>query len=75
LATAEGAALGAALQGAWVDRLVGNEPGDLSKLLEGAVKLDEGSRAQPSATALEVYRPLYGRFKGLTQRLASGGFL
>ena len=75
LATAEGAALGAALQAAWVDRRINHESANLSALLERAVKLDEGSRAQPSATALEAYRPLYGRFKGLTQTLASRGFL
>ena len=75
LAPAEGAALGAALQGAWVDRLIKKESGNLSELLERAVKLDEGSRAQRSATALEVYGPLYGRFNGLTQKLASAGFL
>jgi xylulokinase len=75
LATAEGAALGAALQAAWVDRLINHESANLSALLEGAVKLDEGSRAQPSATALEAYRPLYDHFKGLTQTLASRGFL
>jgi xylulokinase len=75
LATAEGAALGAALQGAWVDRLVNKASGNLTQLLEQAVKLDEGSRAEPSARAVELYQAIYGRFKGLTQTLAAGGFL
>ena len=48
LATAEGAALGAAMHGAWVDRLVNNKSANLVQLLDTVVKLDESSRAVPA---------------------------
>jgi sugar (pentulose or hexulose) kinase len=50
-------------------------PAQLPELLEQAVKLSEGSRAEPSVTAVELHQAIYGRFKGLTQTLAAGGFL
>jgi xylulokinase len=75
LATAEGAALGAAMHAAWVDRLVNNKPANLPELLEQVVKLDESSRADPNSQAAQLYQDRYSRFNGLTQRLASGGFL
>ena len=49
LATAEGAALGAAMHGAWVDRLVNNKSANLVQLLDAVVKLDETSRAATTA--------------------------
>jgi xylulokinase len=75
LATAEGAALGAAMHGAWVDHLVNNKPANLVQLLDAVVKLDESSRAVPTNEAADLYQETYSRFKGLTQRLSSGGFL
>jgi len=75
LATAEGAALGAAMHGAWVDHLVNNKPANLVQLLDAVVKLDESSRAIPANEAADLYQETYSRFKGLTQRLSSGGFL
>jgi xylulokinase len=75
LATAEGAALGAAMHGAWVERLVNNKSANLVQLLDAAVKLDESSRAAPRPTTANLYQEAYSRFKGLTQRLATGGFL
>jgi xylulokinase len=75
LATAEGAALGAAMHGAWVDHLVNNKSANLVKLLESVVKLDESSRAEPKQETANLYQETYNRFKGLTQRLATGGFL
>jgi xylulokinase len=75
LATAEGAALGAAMHGAWVDRLVNNKPANLVQLLDEVVKLDESSRAVPNPETVELYQEAFTRFKGLTQRLSSGGFL
>ncbi|MBV8224243.1 MAG: xylulokinase [Verrucomicrobia bacterium] len=75
LATAEGAALGAAMHGAWVDHLVNNKPVNLVQLLDAVVKLDESSRAVPTNAAADLYQEIYSRFKGLTQRLSSGGFL
>jgi len=75
LATAEGAALGAAMHGAWVDHLVNNKSANLVQLLEVAVKLDESSRAVPAPATAALYQDTYNRFKGLTQRLATGGLL
>jgi xylulokinase len=75
LATAEGAALGAAMHAAWVDHLVNNKSANLVKLLEPVVRPDESSRAEPNQQTATVYQETYSRFKGLTQRLATGGFL
>jgi xylulokinase len=75
LATAEGAALGAAMHGAWVERLVNNKSANLVLLLDSVVKLDESSRALPQQAMANLYQETYSRFKGLTQRLTTGGFL
>jgi xylulokinase len=75
LATAEGAALGAALHSAWVDHLVNNKSSNLNELVARNVKLDERSRALPVDASADVYQEVFGRFKGLTQRLATGGYL
>jgi xylulokinase len=75
LATAEGAALGAALHSAWVDNLVNNKSNKLNELVARCVKLDEKSRAIPDEQSATLYQDIFGRFKGLTQRLATGGYL
>jgi xylulokinase len=75
LATAEGAALGAALHSAWVDHLVNNKSSNLNELVARNVKLDEKSRALPVPASADLYQETFGRFKGLTQRLATGGYL
>jgi len=75
LATAEGAALGAALHSAWVTSLVNNKSSNLLELVARAVKIDEKSRAVPNDGNAAKYQELFGRFKGLTQRLATGGYL
>jgi xylulokinase len=75
LATAEGAALGAALHSAWVDHLVNNKASNLNELVARNVKLDEKARALPVAESADLYQEVFGRFKGLTQRLATGGYL
>jgi xylulokinase len=75
LATAEGAALGAAMHSAWVDGLVNNKSGNLGELLDATVKLDESSRAIPNVANGDLYQETYVRFKGLTQRLGAAGFL
>jgi hypothetical protein len=63
------------MHGAWVDHLVNNKAANLVKLLEPVVKLDESSRAEPKQETADLYQETYSRFKGLTQRLATGGFL
>jgi xylulokinase len=75
LATAEGAALGAALHAAWVDALVNNKSNSLTDLVDRLVRLDEASRRTPNPGTEIVYREAYNRFKGLTQRLATAGYL
>ena len=75
LATAEGAALGAALHSAWVYHLVNNKSSSLNDLVAKSVKLDEKSRALPVTASADLYQEVFGRFKGLTQRLATGGYL
>jgi hypothetical protein len=63
------------MHGAWVDRLVNNKSANLVQLLDAVVKLDESSRAVPAPATAALYQDAFSRFKGLTQRLASGGFL
>jgi xylulokinase len=75
LATAEGAALGAALHSAWVYSLVNNKSSNLQDLVSRVVKIDEKSRATPNEENADKYQELFGRFNGLTQRLATGGYL
>ena len=75
LATAEGAALGAGLHSAWVNSLVNNKSSNLLELVSRAVEIDEKSRALPNKENADKYQELFGRFKGLTQRLATGGYL
>jgi hypothetical protein len=45
------------------------------QLLDSVVKLDESSRAVPTPATADLYQDAFTRFKGLTQRLATGGFL
>src|SRR6516162_1354761 len=68
LATAEGAALGAALHSAWVEHLVNNRSANLSDLLKRVVNLDESSRTLPDTTTSNLYQDVYTCFKGLTKR-------
>jgi hypothetical protein len=63
------------MHGAWVDRLVNNKSANLGELIDATVKLDESSRAVPAAGTVDLYSATYTRFKGLTQRLSTGGFL
>jgi hypothetical protein len=63
------------MHGAWIDRLVNNKSSNLVQLLDSVVKLDESSRAAPTPATADLYQDAFTRFKGLTQRLATGGFL
>ncbi len=75
LATAEGAALGAAIHAGWVHGLVTNKSASLTDIVDRVVKLEEGSRAVPDQGRGQLYQETYNRFRGLTQRLVSGGLL
>ena len=67
--------MGAALHSAWVYSLVNNKSSNLQDLVSQAVKINEKSRAQPNKENAVRYEELFGRFNGLTQRLATGGYL
>jgi xylulokinase len=75
LATAEGAALGGALHSSWVDRIVNSKSANLPEILDRVVKVDESSRAEPNPATAQLYQDTYSRFKGLSQRLSTGGYL
>jgi hypothetical protein len=63
------------LHSAWVYSLVNNKSSNLQDLVSRAVKIDEKSRALPNKENADRYEELFGRFNGLTQRLATGGYL
>ncbi|MBV9672578.1 MAG: xylulokinase [Verrucomicrobia bacterium] len=75
LNTAEGAALGAAMHSAWIDHRVNNKSTNLSQLLAPVIQVDQSSLAEPKSETADLYQEAFNRFKGLTQRLATGGFL
>jgi xylulokinase len=72
-ATAEGAALGGAIQAAWCDK--GRDLGSLADLTSRLVKLDESTRVQPEAENRAVYERQLSRFTDLTRKLHSAGYL
>jgi len=75
LATAEGAALGAAIQGAYTrHRADGNETA-YEELCGAWVALDESTRIEPDAKRKAVYADLLDRQVALTRDLAAGGHL
>ena len=63
----EGPALGAALQAFWAD--VG---GDVRDLIAGQVRLNEATRHEPAAPAVEVYDRLYQVYTECSRTLISG---
>jgi hypothetical protein len=54
---------------------VNNKSSNLNDLVARNVKLDETSRALPVDASANLYQEAFARFKGLTQRLATGGYL
>lgn len=75
LHTREGAALGAAIQAASTHATVQGKAGRLRELVKRAVRPDEGTHAEPTASRRQLYQDLLQRQTGLTRRLHSGGFL
>ncbi|MGC3992017.1 MAG: xylulokinase [Chthoniobacteraceae bacterium] len=73
LETAEGAALGAAIQAAWCDPSQSHN--SLSQLTTRLVQLDESTRVTPDEQERTIYAELLSRFKDLTQNLKAGGHL
>ncbi|MBV9658503.1 MAG: xylulokinase [Verrucomicrobia bacterium] len=75
LATAEGAALGAAVQAAWTERTMNGASTLLRDLTAHCVRIDKATRAEPVAGRKSLYAELLSRQTDLTRRLHSSGFL
>ena len=75
LASAEGAALGAALQAAYASAAVDGQPTRFRDLAEKFVILDEQTRCKPREDATAVYTKMLGRQSDLTKRLHAAGYL
>ena len=75
LTSAEGAALGAAIQAGATARQVAGELGNLRELADRLVTLDESTRAVPNPAHRELYGELLARQSGLTGSLHAAGYL
>jgi len=75
LTSAEGAALGAAIQAAATANTVQNRPGTLRELAAKLASVDESTRATPDAAAQSLYAELLVRHTGLTRKLHAAGEL
>jgi len=75
LASAEGAALGAAIQAAATARSAAGELGSLRELAGQLAAVDENTRAFPDAGAQALYAELLKQQTELTRRLHSAGYL
>jgi xylulokinase len=75
LETAEGAALGAAIQAAWTDHAIQGKSMSLRELTERLVRPAVSTRAEPRASFRQLYQDLLTRQTEMTRRLHSGGFL
>jgi xylulokinase len=73
LETAEGAALGGAIQAAWSDSE--NNSASLAEITSRLVKLDESTRVQPDESNRATYDEALFKVKDLTGKLCSGGYL
>jgi xylulokinase len=74
LETAEGAALGAAIQAAWTDHAVQGKAGSMRELTERLVRPDAATRAVPQKNRAH-YQDALGRQTEMTRKLHTGGFL
>jgi xylulokinase len=75
LVSAEGAALGAAIQAAYASQAANGQPTTFRDLCERIVKLDEATRAKPNADHKELYAELLTRQGDLTRRLHAADYL
>lgn len=69
LATAEGAALGAAIQAAFASLKSQGKAKHIEELTSRLVTLDESTRCRPNPTFVTLYAGLLEAFTGLTRRL------
>ncbi len=75
LSTSEGAALGAAIQAATTEAIANARRNPLQELVARCVKLEESTRCQPNAEAVEYYRGAQTRQTALTAKLHATGYL
>ena len=75
LHSAEGAALGAALQAAYACSAAEGQPTRFRDLAEKYVTVDEGTRCEPNDDYRDVYAKLLTRQSDLTKRLHTAGYL
>ncbi len=75
LQNAEGAALGAAIQGAFAWHAANGQPTTFRELCGRLVKLNESTRAEPKDEHREICVRLLTRQADLTRRLHSAGYL
>ena len=75
LASAEGAALGAALQATYASHAATGKPTTFRELCEKFVQLDDSTRAKPHTEHKELYAELLTRQGDLTRRLHAADYL
>lgn len=75
LQSAEGAALGAAIQGAFAWHAASGQPVTFRELCARIVQVDDVTRCEPSPAAREVYTRLQSRQSDLTRRLHTAHYL
>jgi xylulokinase len=75
LQSAEGAALGAALQAAYAVAVAEGKPVRFRDLAKKHVKLDESTRCKPADGHKETYARLLAKQSDLTKRLHAAGYL
>jgi xylulokinase len=72
LRSAEGGALGAALQAGWQAMRADGGTGSLADLTNAIVELDDSTRAEPRAAAAPIHRAQLEQMRGLRAALAGG---
>ncbi len=75
LGSAEGAALGAAIQAAWTAQAMQGKAGRLRELVAQVVRPDEATRATPQAANKALYHDLLLKQTDMTRRLHAGNYL
>jgi xylulokinase len=75
LESAEGAALGAAIQGAFAQQTATAQTVTFRELCQRLVKVDEGTRAEPGEANKATYLEALTRQGDLTRRLHTAGYL
>jgi xylulokinase len=75
LESAEGAALGAAIQGAYAWLVANGQQATFRDLCARIVKLDDATRCEPDAALRGIYTQLLTRQGDLTRRMHTAGYL